>query len=455
MTSSIKNTLALIGISLASLIGCIDFTIVNTAIPAIQHGLKADINNLQWVINIFILALCSFMVISGRLGDLYGRRKMLYFGMIIFALASLGAGLAFNMTSMIIFRGLQGFAATFMYTASGAIISHTFPEDQRGKAMGILFGINGLGLALGPVLGGVLISLLSWRWVFFVNLPIIFLSLMICFWTVQESKSSEPNQTIDWFGAVFLALGLSCLVLALIQGSSWGWLGLKNIVLYLAGLISLINLYLTEIKHRSPIIDFHLFANRNFFGSSIASFGLAFFYVPAFFLMPQYLHNIRGQESGMIGLSMLATTAMIVLLSPMAGKLADKFGTKWVMVLGLIFLALSAALQSQFSIYPVTSSLIYVLFAFAVMGIGWSGILGPSTTTAVQSVPTSHAGVAMGSSWTIHNMGGTIGIAIGMAVYQIFSNTFLQGYSASMVLLVISSLMAAGLVSVISVQRNK
>src|SRR5579863_6244424 len=180
ITSNKQKRWVLIGISIASFVGCIDFTIVNTALPAIQRAFNSSIGELQWIINIFILALSAFMVIAGLVADVYVRRTILYIGMIIFGLSSLFAGLATSMLFLILCRLLQGISCTILYTATGAIVSNTFPVTQRGKAMGILFGVNALGLAVGPVLGGFIIGALSWRWVFFVNIPLVILSLAIC-----------------------------------------------------------------------------------------------------------------------------------------------------------------------------------------------------------------------------------------------------------------------------------
>ncbi|HYF98086.1 MAG TPA: MFS transporter, partial [Coxiellaceae bacterium] len=207
-----KKWWVLLGVSIASFLGCIDFTIVNTALPAIQDGFNATMTELQWVINMFILALCSFMVVMGRLADIYGRRQILYIGMFVFGLSSLGAGLSPSVQWLIFFRLIQGISCAILYTATGAIVSNTFPPNERGKAIGILFGVNGLGLAVGPIFGGIIVSILSWRWVFLINLPLIIISLLICFASLTESLNKEHGAQIDWLGLTALILSLSTLV---------------------------------------------------------------------------------------------------------------------------------------------------------------------------------------------------------------------------------------------------
>jgi EmrB/QacA subfamily drug resistance transporter len=418
LTESNRKWWVLVGVSIASFLGCIDFTIVNTALPAIQIGLKATVTELQWIINIFILALSTFMVIMGRLADIYGRRLVLYIGMVAFGFSSLGAGLAPNITWLIIFRLIQGISCAILYTGSGAIVSNAFPANERGKAIGTLFGVNGIGLAVGPVLGGVLVSALSWRSIFLVNVPTIILSLAICYFSVRESYNREQGTDIDWFGLIALVIALPCLVLAVTQGEALGWYSPAILSLFAIAIGTFIAFYFIENKVHTPIIQFHLFGNRLFIISVVATFGLAFFYCLAFFLMPLYLHNIRNESGYMIGLMLLPTTAAVAILSPIIGRIVDSYGAKIPLALGYVFFAISAFLQTQFT---EATSLWFILTAFIAMGIGWACILGPSTVAALTSVPESMGAVAMGTSWTFHNIGGAIGLGIGVAVFHIFA----------------------------------
>lgn len=411
----------LIGVSMASFMGCLDFTIVNTALPSIESALNANVNQLQWVINIFILALSTLMVIMGRLADIYGRRKLLYIGIVVFGLSSLGAGLAANIEWLIFYRFLQGIACAILYTTSGAIVSNTFPENERGKAIGILFGINGIGLAMGPVLGGLLVGLYNWRLVFLVNVPVIIICIIICVFSVRES-SNQQGTKIDWLGLIILLIALPCLILGLTQGEMWGWNSLITLGLFSVASVLFVLFYFNEIYTREPIIEFHLFANRVFISSVIATFSLALFYCLAFFLMPLYLHLIRNETSIIIGLMLLPTTAMVAILSPIVGKLVDKYGTKLPLMFGFIFFTISAFMQAHFQ---ADSSLFLILTAFLFMGIGWACILGPSTTASLSAVPEDRGAVAMGSAWTIHNIGGSFGLSVGIAIYSLYANNIM------------------------------
>jgi EmrB/QacA subfamily drug resistance transporter len=418
--------LVLLGISLASFLGCIDFTIVNTALPAIQSNLGAQVTQLQWIINAFMLAVAASMVIGGRLADLYGRRLWLYVGMAIFGLASLGAGLSPNINFLIGFRALQGIGVALLYTVPVSIVTHAFPDATRGKATGILVGVNGFGLAIGPVIGGILVSAIGWRWIFLVNIPIILASIFICTKSLVESRSNEENAKIDWPGFILLLIGSPALIFATAQGSIWGWSSLPVLSLYAIAVISLLAFYFIEQKSTSPIIQFHLFTNRTFIAGLIANFALAFYYCIAFFLIPLYLHTVRGEEAYTIGLMLLPITLLVAILSPLVGGAVDKFGAKMVLLVGFSFFALSAILQHFFT---EISPLMLIMVAFVCMGIGWACILSPSIVATLSSVPQNNSGVAMGSLGTLHNFGGALGLALGTLVYSAFAqkNLLAQG----------------------------
>jgi EmrB/QacA subfamily drug resistance transporter len=418
LTESNRKWWVLTGVSIASFLGCIDFTIVNTALPAIQSALNVSVTKLQWVINAFILALSAFMVVMGRLADIYGRRLVLYIGIIVFGLSSLGAGFSPNIEWLIFFRLMQGISCAILYTASGAIVSNAFPVQERGKAIGTLFGVNGIGLAIGPVLGGILVSALSWQWIFLINVPAILVSLIICFASVSESRNREHGTDIDWPGLVTLVITLSSFVLAITQGQAWGWDSMITISLFVISACTLFLFYMIEMRSTSPIIQFHLFANRLFITSVVATFSLALFYCLAFFLMPLYLHNIKNEEGYMIGLMLLPTTAMVALLSPIVGRITDKIGPRMPLIFGFIFFMLSAFFQAQFAENSSTWS---IIFAFSLMGIGWACILGPSTVASLLAVPENMGAVAMGTSWTLHNIGGAVGLSIGIIIYHTFA----------------------------------
>lgn len=414
MMSTTKKKWALVAISLSSFVGFIDFTIVNTALPAIQNDLAASMGQLQWVMSITVLAFC-LMVTMGRLGDLFGRRLLNYIGVITFGLASLFAGLAKTPDMLILFRGLQGLAVAIIIPCSLALVTHIFPEQHRGKAIGIWTSITSAGLALGPVIGGVLVSTLGWRWIFFINVPIIIISIVISLYTVEESRDKVETISIDYPGAFFLILGLATLIVPIVQGDDWGWFSWPTLTFFAVSVLSFILLVFTENHVKSPFIQFKLFANRMFLSSAVASFAMVFCIWAAFFLMPFYLQNIRHSPSFMVGLLLLPITGLVTLLSPLAGTMADRLGAKTLIAIGLFFWMLSLVLQVFFT---SSISLFYVVAAFVSMGIGWGLMVGPLTVAGMSSLPQNYAGIASGALWTIQNIGGAIGLAVGGAVFR-------------------------------------
>lgn len=408
-----RRWLALAGIAIASFLGCIDFTIVNTAIPAIQRSLSAEVEQAQWIVTVFVMALSACMVAAGRLADLLGRRRLLYAGMLAFGAASLGAGLAQSMAALVAWRLLQGVACAGLYTTSAAIVAHTFPDSERGRALGLLFAANGLGLAIGPVAGGLLVASLGWRSVFLLNVPLIAAAFALCLGRVRESRGERAR--FDAAGFALLAAALPCVLLAIAHGGAWGWTSGATLGTAGAGLTLLLAFVLVERSVAAPLLQLSLFMNGRFLLAGLANFSLAFFYCAAFFLLPLYLSTVRGQDSGAIGWLLLPVTAVMAAVSPLAGRAADRFGTAPLLAGGFAFLALSAAMQAGFT---VATNWAWVIAVLAAMGIGWGCILGPATVAALACVPPQLSGVAMGASWTLHNLGAALGLTIATVVFQ-------------------------------------
>ncbi|MFD7162483.1 MFS transporter [Streptomyces violascens] len=415
ITEANRKWWAFTGVDIISFLGCIDLTIVNTAAPDIQSDLHATVTDLQLIVNIFIVALSMFMVTMGRLADTHGRRRVLYAGAAVFGLASLGAGFTTDVRWLIACRFVQGAACAVLYTSTSAIVAHAFPEEQRGKAIGALYGVNGIGLAIGPMLGGVIVSWLNWHWVFWLNVPLVVIALLICWVSVTESRSDDLGTRVDWLGLVLITIGLPALVLGFTLGDTWGWDSGRIVGAFVVGVVALVAFYVVERRVASPIIQFHLFANRTFISAITADFSLAFFYCLAFFLMPLYLHSVLHYEGYKTGLMLLPCTAVVAVLSPVVGRLVDRFGPRKLLCVGFTAFALSALFQSRFG---EDTGIAYVAFSFVLMGFGWAFVLGPATVAALSSVPERLAGTAVGSSWTFHNLGGAIGLAAGMAVYR-------------------------------------
>ncbi|POX37958.1 MFS transporter [Streptomyces sp. Ru73] len=414
-TDNNRTWWAFTGVGLISFLGCIDLTIVNTAAPRIQADLGASVTDLQLIVNIFLVALSMFMVTMGRLADTHGRRRVLFAGTAVFGLASLAAGLAPSTGWLIAARFVQGAAGAVLYTSTGAIVQNAFPESQRGRAIGALYAVNGFGLAIGPLLGGVIVSALGWPWVFWLNVPLVVIALGICAVSVRESRAEERGPGVDWPGLVLISLAIPAVVLAFTLGGTWGWTGPRTLGLLAFAVLALAAFYAVERRAADPIIDFGLFRHRAFLGAIVSDFALAAFYATVLFLLPLYLSDVRGYGGYATGALLLPCTAVMAALSPFVGRLTDRYGPRRLLAVGFTAFTVAGVLFAQLS---AGSSLALLCTALVAMGVGWACILGPATVSALSSVPESRAGHVVGSSWTFHNLGGAIGLAAGIVLYR-------------------------------------
>nr|WP_314419500.1 MFS transporter [uncultured Erwinia sp.] len=435
-----RQQIALIaGICIASFAGCLDFTIVNTALPAIQQHFPAGLDAVQWVMTVFVIALCCCMVLATRLADRYGRREVLYGGMLLFTLASLGAGLAASLPMLVISRLIQGAGCAVLYTATAAILVESIAESQRGRALGLLFAANGFGLTLGPVAGGVLVELLGWRAVFLINVPLMVLSYFCCRGKIAVQRNAARLR-IDYPGWLLLIGGLVPLLLLSVYIGRWGLSSPASLLLLAISLISLLLFIRYERRTLSPLIQLSVLGNRLFRRACGLSILLAVFYCSAFLLMPFKLLALYSLSAALLGVMLLPVTLVMALVSPLAGKVSDRVGPWPVLTAGFVMLALSAALQSQFSSPP---SLLLTVAAFVLMGAGWGAILGPSVAAALGALPHEMHGQGIGISWTLHNLGGALGLTMATQIYQ--QSGAETGYGWVMGILTLLSLLGAGL----------
>ncbi|ROR10068.1 MFS transporter [Erwinia sp. JUb26] len=440
LNSTPRQQIALIaGICIASFVGCLDFTIVNTALPAIQQHFPAGLDAVQWVMTLFVIALCCCMVLATRLADRYGKREVLYGGMLLFTLASLSAGLSVSLPMLVVSRLIQGAGCAVLYTATAAILVESIAESQRGRALGLLFAANGLGLTLGPVAGGVLVELLGWRAVFLINVPLMAFSYFCCRGTIA-GKRDEGHIRVDYPGWLLLIGGLVPLLLLSVYLSDWGAFSLASLLLLAISLASLLLFVRYERRTASPLIQLSVLSNRLFRRACGLSILLAVFYCSAFLLMPFKLLELYSLNAAQLGVMLLPVTLVMALVSPLTGKFSDRYGPWPVLAVGFVMLALSGILQSRFSAPP---SLPLTIVAFVLMGAGWGAILGPSVAAALASLPETLHGQGIGISWTLHNLGGALGLTVATQIYQRLGTE--TGYSWVMVILALLSLLGAGL----------
>jgi len=387
----------------------LDNTVVNVALPSIQRSLNASTASLEWTVNAYTLSFAVLLVTGGRLGDLFGRRRVFLAGVIVFAGSSGAIGFSPSDTWLVAWRAVQGVGAALMMPATLSIITNAFPPAERGKAIGTWAGVSALALAIGPVVGGFLVESVSWQSIFFLNLPVAVGAIVVALFAVRESRDETVAQTVDVPGVLTLTIGLAALVLSLVEGNAWHWGSAREIALYAVAVIGLAAFAIVERRRLAPMVDFSFFRSRTFLGANIVAFIVSFAMLAMFFFLALYMQNIRHYSPLQAGVRFLPSTMMIVLIAPIAGRLADRVGPRPLMTFGL--LCVSGALFWQSHI-TVSSGYETLLPGFVLMGIGMAFVMSPMSMAAMNSVAQAKAGVASGILSMSRMVGGTFGVAV-------------------------------------------
>lgn len=400
-----KKWWVLIGTSMAMMMVTVDFTIVNTSLANIQRDFQASVIQLQWVMAGFGILFSTMVITMGRLCDIKGRRKFLYSGIIGFALASLGAGLSTSIQFLIAMRILQGLCGAAIFPSGMAITSAAFPQEQQGKALGIYGSVIGIGLAVGPVLGSLIITFLSWRWIFFINLPVVALTLIICFPTVSESKHPHAMK-VDWFGVIGITLFLSALVFAITEGPYYGWLSPIILGGFLISLLALISFIITERRTNNPVLPAQLFINRGCLLGSAVYFATISMNWAVLFIIPLYLHNQLDLTTGKVGLLLFPMTIMTVIVPFISGHWLDKHNPMSIIHLPFVLSIVSVFL---FTFFNPHGPIWLIVVAFILYGSAWGIANGITIPIALSQLPNAHDhGLVSGGVVTLMNVFGVM-----------------------------------------------
>jgi EmrB/QacA subfamily drug resistance transporter len=387
----------------------LDNTVVNVALPSIQRSLNASTSSLEWTVNAYTLSFAVLLVTGGRLGDLFGRRKVFLAGVVIFASASAAIGFSPSDTWLVAWRAVQGVGSALMMPATLSIITNAFPPEERGKAIGTWAGVSAMALAIGPVVGGFLVESVSWQSIFFLNVPVAVGAVVISLFAVRESRDETVARSVDIPGVATLTIGLAALVLALVEGNEWGWGSPRELAMFAVAAVGLIAFALVERRRSSPMVDFNFFRSRTFLGANIVAFIVSFAMLAMFFFLALYMQNIRGYSPLEAGVRFLPSTVMIIIIAPLAGRLADRVGSRPLITFGL--LCVSGALFWQ-SHLTVSSGYDALLPGFMLMGVGMGFVMSPMSLAAMNAVDRTKAGVASGILSMNRMVGGTFGVAI-------------------------------------------
>jgi EmrB/QacA subfamily drug resistance transporter len=387
----------------------LDNTVVNVALPSIQRDLHASLSSLEWTVNAYTLSFAVLMVTGGRMGDIFGRRKMFLFGVVVFGLSSLAIGFAPSDGLLVAFRAVQGIGAAFMMPATLSIITQAFPPEQRGTAIGTWAGVSALALAIGPVVGGFLTEQVSWRAIFFINPPISVAAVAVAMFATRDSRDETVAKTVDVPGIATITVGLTALVLALVEGNRWHWGSGRIIGLFAVAVVSLAAFVMVELRVRAPMLDFSFFRSRSFLGANLVGFIVSFAMLAQFFFLALYMQNFLHYSPLQAGVRFLPSTVLIIISGPIAGRLADRIGSRPLMTIGLLIVAAAMFIQSHISTHTGYGLL---LPGFMLMGVGMGLVMSPMSTAAMNAVDRTKAGVASGILSMSRMVGGTFGVAI-------------------------------------------
>jgi EmrB/QacA subfamily drug resistance transporter len=407
----------------------IDGTVVNVALPALQTNLNATAADVQWVIEAYALLLSALLLVGGSLGDHYGRRRVFLLGVVIFATASGLCGFALNIDQLIAARAVQGFGAALLVPGSLAIISNSFSEQQRGRAIGVWSAFSAITTGIGPVLGGWLIEHVSWRAVFFINVPIAFVVVLISLGYITENSEREDTR-IDWLGGILAAVGLGAVVYGLIESSQAGFKNWPVVTALAAGIVVLVLFVFVESRLSQPMLPLTLFRSRMFAGTNLLTFLLYAALGGTFFFLPLNLIQVQHYSPTAAGAVLLPFIVIMSLLSRWSGGLVSRHGPGIPLIVGPLIAALG---YSLFLLPGIGGNYWTNFFApVAVLGLGMAITVAPLTTTVMTSLAQERAGIASGVNNAVARTASLIAIAIlGVVMLSVFETRLDRRLSSS------------------------
>jgi EmrB/QacA subfamily drug resistance transporter len=392
----------------------LDITIVNVALPDIQEQLDASLSDLQWVIDAYALSLAALLLTAGSLADLFGRRRVFVIGLLLFTIGSVACGAAQDIFFLQVSRAFQGIGGAAMFATALALLAAAFHGKDRGTAFGVFGATTGVAVAIGPVLGGALTSGLSWRWIFFVNVPICLVALAVSLTKVVESKDRHAGRP-DWIGFVTFSVALGSLVYGLIEAGKDGWGETRVLASFVASAALLVAFVISQLLQEHPMFDLGLLRKPTFTGGLVAAFGLSASMFSLLTYLVIYVQNVLGYSAVATGVRFLYLSVASFFAAAIAGRLSERVPVKWLIGPGFLVLGTGLLLINGIQ---TDSSWTHLIAGMIVSGVGIGMINPPLASTAVGVVPVARAGMASGVNSTFRQVGIATGIA---ALGSIFS----------------------------------
>jgi EmrB/QacA subfamily drug resistance transporter len=398
----------------------IDGSAVNVALPVLQADLKATVTDVQWIVESYALFLAALLLVGGSLGDRFGRRRIFSAGVALFALASVWCGWAPDAKQLIVARAVQGVGGALLVPGSLAIISASFSDQERDRAIGTWSGFTAITAALGPVLGGWLVENISWRWVFYINVPLAVVVLIISFRYVPESRDETKRVGLDWWGALLATVGLGGVVYGLIESANAGFEDPVVLSSLIGGALALITCVVVEWRTADPMVPLHLFRSPTFSGANLLTLLLYAALGGALFFLPFNLIQVQGYSATTAGAAFLPLILILFLLSPWASRLVSRYGAKLPLTVGPVIAALGYAL---FAVPGIGGGYWTTFFpAVVVLGLGMAVSVAPLSAAVMGAVEHRHAGIASGINNAMSRTAALLAIAVmGVVVLSAFN----------------------------------
>ena len=404
----------LLAVGIGTFMTALDTSVVNTVLPVIGQNFNQQITVVEWVVTIYLLVLSGLLLSFGRLGDMRGHKTIYLMGFGIFMGGSFLSGAAPSVTLLIAFRGLQAFGAAMLAANSPAILTKSFPAEQRGQALGLQATMTYLGLTAGPAVGGWLASLLGWRVVFYINLPVGLAAIWLSLHYIPRDSNHRRTEQFDFPGALAFLLGLGALLLGLNQGGEWGWSSFPIIGLLVCAVLFLSLFIYIETHVKSPMVDLGLFKKLPFSLTAVSAIINYIGVYSCIFLMPYYLIQGRGFTPAQAGLILTAQPVVMAIIAPISGTLSDRIGTRLPAVFGMAVLSVGLYLLSHLN---AQSSIQSMMLSLAVIGLGTGAFISPNNSALMGSAPKTRQGIAAGILATSRNFGMVLGVGIAGAIF--------------------------------------